>query len=601
MIRRTIMSNNAEWSLSSLVNKPEVESIKQQLKAMVEGAEDIREQYHNTILTFDAYQLHTLLVQEEEFTLQHEAVKLYCQLRYAADSTDPIAQQLHEAARQETMRASQALAFLSIEIGQLLTKHPDLLTHPTLIEYQHYMEYLLQVSSHLLSEDEERLIILKDTYGIDAWELLQSDWLSTRTFTIEIDGKATTLPYGTIIKFYHSDDRELRKRAHQIVYHDLGDDEIIWASALRAVCSDHIQMSQLRKYPTVMSQSLIANDVEQSTVDSLLTTIHKHVSLYQQYLRLKAQIMGLDKLANYDITAPLPAQVQCTFTWDDAQCLIVDMYQEFDSISGDWVERMFTSQRIDSAIRKGKESGAFCEEWLSGKTAFILQSFHGSLRDVYTLAHEMGHAIHAHLYSRAQTPSNCEPGNCLAEIGSIFSELLLTQKLLSNASSQLEKQIILMTVLDEFGMTAYQVSARVFFEQSLYNAIQRGTFLNGETIAQQWVNARDAIYGDAVEWLDEMKWEWTMKPHYYMANYRFYNYPYVFAQLFVFALYKLYTEEKHTFVPKIKRLLAAGSSKSPRDLGIEMGFDIMSEVFWEKGIDQARLFIERLKDYSDIS
>ncbi|MCK4669248.1 hypothetical protein KAT21_03925, partial [Candidatus Bathyarchaeota archaeon] len=149
---------------------------------------------------------------------------------------------------------------------------------------------------------------------------------------------------------------------------------------------------------------------------------------------------------------------------------------------------------------------------------------------------------------------------------------------------------------DEFGMAAFQVSARVFFEQSMYDAIKRGEFLDGETVAKSWVAARDKIYGDSVDWLNVMKWEWTMKPHYYMANYRFYNYPYVFAQLFVFALYQLYKEQGDGFVSKLKRLLAAGSSKRPRELGAELGFDITDEAFWEKGMAQAKQFIDMLEE-----
>jgi len=171
----------------------------------------------------------------------------------------------------------------------------------------------------------------------------------------------------------------------------------------------------------------------------------------------------------------------------------------------------------------------------------------------------------------------------------------LTEKLLFEAKTTEEKQAILAHVLDEFGMAAFQVSARVFFEQSMYDAIERGEFLDGEKIAKLWVSARDRIYGDSVDWLDVMMWEWTMKPHYYIANYRFYNYPYVFAQLFVFALYRIYKEEGKEFVPKLKRLLASGSSKSPLDLAMELGFDITKEAFWEKGMQQAREFIGMLE------
>jgi oligoendopeptidase F len=130
----------------------------------------------------------------------------------------------------------------------------------------------------------------------------------------------------------------------------------------------------------------------------------------------------------------------------------------------------------------------------------------------------------------------------------------------------------------------------------LYDAIKQGKFLDGETVAKLWVAARNKIYGDSVEWLDVMKWEWTMKLHYYLANYRFYNYPYVFAQLFVFALYRLYKEQGKSFVPKLKGLLAAGSSKSPRELASDLGYKITEETFWEKGMKQAEEFINMLEE-----
>jgi oligoendopeptidase F len=203
--------------------------------------------------------------------------------------------------------------------------------------------------------------------------------------------------------------------------------------------------------------------------------------------------------------------------------------------------------------------------------------------------------VHAYLGSRAQKPSNYEIGSCIAECGSIFGELLLTEKLLKAAKSDAEKQAVLATIMDEFGMAAFQVTARYFFERSMYETVQAGKFLDGETVSKLWVTARDSIYGDAMEWLPEMKWEWTMKMHYYIPNYRFYNYPYVFAQLFVFSLYRLYKEEGQSFVPKLRRLLSAGSSLSPGELAKEIGFDIYTDEFWQKGMDQAKEFVDQLE------
>jgi len=592
----TITKDEMIWDLSQLVENTDPTSIQKKLKSMVIEAEKIRDKYYCEIGGLDAKGLLELLRIKDFHTLQFEGVVKYCRLMYSADSTNDVAKQLNDAARRASMRVGQALAFIDIELGKLLTEKPSLITDSVLTEYKHYLERILRRVPHLLSETEERLIIMKDKNGINAWQMLQSDWLSTRTFNIEIEGEMKTLPYGEIIGFYQSPDRDLRKRANQIVYQNLGKDEIIWTSAIRSICEDHLQICEIRNYPTPMTQSLIANDINQQTIDSLMKTIKKNVGLYQRYLRLKAKLMGLVKLANYDLVAPLPNAPEIDYAWGESRKEVVGAYMAFDEEIGGWVDEMFERRHIDGEVRKGKRSGAFCSSWLAGKSAYILQSFNRRISDVYTQAHELGHAIHAYLGSRAQKPSNLEIGSCIAETGSIFGELLLTEGLLFKAKLKGEKQAILTNILDEFGMATFQVSARVFFEQSMYDTIERGEFLDGKTVAKLWVAARNKIYGDSVNWLDVMRWEWTMKPHYYRANYRFYNYPYVFAQLFVFALYKLYKEQGKSFVPKLKKLLATGSSKSPHELAAELGFDITNERFWEKGIKQAEEFINMFEE-----
>jgi oligoendopeptidase F len=515
---------------------------------------------------------------------------------YAANSTDETAKQLNEAVRRAMMNVNQAIAFVDLELGKLLAAKPTLVNDPVLSEYRHYLERLLRRVPHMLSETEEQLTIVKDKNGINAWEQLQSDWLSTRMFTIEVDGEMKTLPYGAIIGFYQSPNRDLRKRAYQTVYEGLSKDDIVWASAIRAVCEDHTRMCEMRKWQTPMTQSLIDNDIDEQAIDSLMKTIEKNANLYQRYLGLKAKLMNLPKLANYDLMAPLPKAPSKTYSWTDSRREVTAAYQEFDEQFGNWIDEMYTRRHLDGEIRKGKTSGAFCSSWLAGKSAYVLQSFNGRIMDVYTQAHELGHAIHDYLLSRTQKPSNCEVGSCAAETGSIFGELLLTESLLKSSKTNEEKQAILAIILDEFGSAAFLVSARVFLEQKIYDSIKEGRFLDGESIAKLWVEARTRLCGDAVDWLDCMKWEWTKTPHYYMANYRFYNYPYVFAQLYVYALYRLYKEEGRSFTLKLKALLSAGSSKPPRELAAELGYDITTEEFWQKGMKQAEEFINMLEE-----
>ena len=583
------------WDLSQLVDNVNPASIKKQLDHMVTEAEKLRADYHDKVTAFDAKDIRGILESKDALTLKFEGAVRYGQLSYMANSTDDIAKQLNDSVRRAMTKVGQALAFIDIELGKLLISKKSVIKDPVLAEYRHYLERILRRVPHMLSESEEQLIIAKDRTGVSGWELLQSDWLSTRTFTMEIEGKKRTMPYGEIIGLYQSANRDLRKQARQTVFENLGKDDIVWASAIRAVCEDHIEMCRIRKWQTAMTQSLIDNDVEEKTIECLMKIMLKNTVLHQRYLKIKARLMDLPKLADYDLLAPLPKSPEKTYTWTDSRQEITSAYRDFDEQFGNWINDMYESRRLDGEVRKGKASGAWCFPWMAGKSAFVLQSYNGKMTDVYTQAHELGHAIHGYLASRAQKPSNCEVGSCVAETGSLFGELLLTEHLLNKAKTKEEKQAILVIVLDEFSNAAFQVSARVLFEQSLYDAIKQGKFLDSETISNLWLAARDKINGDAVEWLEVLKWDWTKTPHYYIANYRFYNYPYVFAQLFVFALYRLYKEKGRSFIPKLKALLAAGSSKSPRELSSELGFDLTSEEFWQNGMKQAEEFVQMLE------
>lgn len=589
------MAERMRWDIAQMVENTNPEWIIGKLEEMVAEANKIAEKYRGKITSLDATGLLALLELRDDISLRYEGVSEYCSLRYSADSIDPTSKRLYEAARRTGTKAGQTLAFMEIELCDLLKAKPDLVTDQRLAEYRHLLERIVLRTPHIMTEDLEKLTMAKDQNGVDAWSQLQGDWLSTRNFRIVIDGEEKMMPYGEIISLYQSPNRALRREANRIVYDELGKDEIVWASAIRAICSDHLQMCEWRRYSSPMTQSLISNDVEQESIEALMRTMEKNTSAYRRYLRLKAKLMGLERLGNWDIIAPLPKAPDKMYTWEDSRKEVASAYKSFDGEFGEWVDEMYSRHHIDGEVRNGKRSGAFCASWLNGKSAWVLMSFNGRMGDVYTQAHELGHAVHAYLGSRHQKPSNYEIGSCIAECGSGFGELLLTDRLLAEAKTKEDKQAVLANVLDEFGMAAFQVSARTWFEQSMYEAIEAGRFLDGETVSDLWTASRDKIYGDAVDWLPEMNWEWTMKPHYYIPNYRFYNYPYVYSQLFVYALYRLYKEQGVTFVPKLRALLSAGSSRSPKDLAKDLGFDITNEDFWMKGIQQFEEFINQLE------
>jgi oligoendopeptidase F len=344
-----------------------------------------------------------------------------------------------------------------------------------------------------------------------------------------------------------------------------------------------------------MESSLISNDTQQAIIDNLLKTIEAGSASYRRYLKIKAKLMDLPVLGNHDIIAPLPNTPELKYTLKQAQDFITQAYSRFEPQYANAVKEMFQKQHIDATPRFGKRNGAFCASHYNGKSAYILQSFNGTLSDVFTLAHELGHATHDWYMSRSQTLLNTNVPSVVAETASIFGELLLTDLMLDGAKSDAERKAVLCFVLDEAGMTAFQVTARVWFEQALYASIHNEEFLDYCTICKHWTCSRDRIFGDAITWFPEMEAEWTMKPHYFMANYRFYNYPYVYAQMFVYSLYERYLQEGKPFVPKLVELLSAGSSKSPLELAQAVGLDITTPDFWKGGLKVFERFISDLE------
>jgi oligoendopeptidase F len=583
------------WDLSELfpsITDPKINQAISEAKAL---ANTFEKTYRGKIVNLNADDLLWCLRSMEAFEAKFSDISLYSSLSFSAYMTLPLTQSLHDRVKKMTAAIGKQLAFYRLELSALLKRNPQLIGEPALRNYRHMLERVYRNVKHQLSEVEEQLIIEKDQFGVNAWKELQSKWLNTRAFDVTVLGEKKTLSYGEANGLLQHLDRATRESANKSIYGLLGKDGEIFASALRSICNDWVNVSKRRNYVSPMESSLINNDTEQYIIDNLLRAIEENAGIYRRFLKLKAKMMELPLLGNHDIVAPLPGLPEQKFTFQQAEDLITQAYSRFDTNYATAVKEMFSKRHIDASPRFGKRNGAFCASYYNGKSAYILSSFNGTLSDLFTLAHELGHATHDWYASRAQTLLNMDVPSIVAEIASIFGELLLTDLLLDKAKSDAEQTAVLCSILDEAGMTAFQVTARVWFEQALYDSIQEGEFLDYNTICRYWTTARDRIYGDAVTWFPEMEAEWTMKPHYYMANYRFYNYPYVYAQLFVYSLYEQYIQEGKAFVPKLKTALSAGSSLSPYEIGNIFDLEVATPNFWNKGIKVFERFIVNLQ------
>lgn len=588
-------TQQATWNLTELfpnITSPEIE---QAINKATSAANEFEKNYRGKITNLSPEDLLQCLRDFEAFEAKYGDISLYASLSFSADMTQPATQQLHDRVDKLDAKIGKQLAFYTLELGKLVKAKPEYIDSPTLANYRHMLQRVHRRVEHQLSEVEEQLIIEKDQFGVNAWEELQSKWLNTRMFEVTVLGQKKMLSYGEANGLLPHPDRATRESANRSIYGLLGRDGEVFSAALRSICNDWVTVSKRRKYTSPMGSSLISNDTEQAIIDNLLKTVEEGAASYRRYLKLKAKLMNLPVLGNHDIIAPLPDTPELKYTYMQAEEFITKAYSRFSPSYADAVKDMFAKQHIDPTPRFGKRNGAFCASHYNCKSAYILQSFNGTLSDVFTLAHELGHATHDYYMSRNQTRLNTSVPSAVAETASIFGELLLTDLMLSGVKSDEERKALLCLVLDEAGMTAFQVTARVWFEQALYSSIENGEYLDYKTICSHWTKSRDRIYGDAVTWFPEMEAEWTMKPHYYMANYRFYNYPYVYAQMFVYSLYERYLEEGKAFVPKFVELLSAGSSKSPLELGATVGLDVADPSFWCGGVSVFKRFISELE------
>lgn len=583
------------WNVSPMVKDASPAEVNEMLQKIVKEIEVQSERFDDAISIGSPDRLLKVFKEAEQLWIKEEDIVVYCELRYYAETTDKEALQLNEWAQQTRSKTGQLRKPLEIKLGKLLLEKPELLTAPELKDYIHFMEKLKRQAPYYLTPQEETLLIAKDVNGIKIMSQLQESWVSEKTFDIEVKGEKKTVPYTVLSAMRMDPDRQVREMASRTLYKSFADDKLLHGSALRSICADHVAIVKRRGMPSSMTQSLLDQDVDENTITSLLTAIESTSDKFQEYLKLKAKSMGLDKLAGFDVIAPVSTDPVWKFDWPGARNIVIESFRSFDGAIGDVIEDMFNGRRIDAANRVGKTSGAFCAWWPGERKSFILQTFNGTMNDVFTLAHENGHAGQGHMTYNAQIVTNWDTSACMAETGSIFGELLLTEKLLGMSKSDEERLETLWHVLGDFYYTVYYVGARALFEKSLYDAIDEGQLIDADTACDLWNTAKGRVFGDSVEWSDHMEYEWARIPHHFIPNYRFYNYPYSFAQMLVYALYESYKAGDSQFNEQFRKLLAAGCSISPRDQIALVGHDLTDPKFWKLGAKQADRFMNELK------
>ena len=316
-----------------------------------------------------------------------------------------------------------------------------------------------------------------------------------------------------------------------------------------------------------------------TVTETLLSVARQNNQLYQRYFKLKAKWIGLPQLRRYDIYAPL-LQAEKRYEFGAAVELVLNSYHDFSPTLADHARRVFAENHIDAELRTGKRGGAFCYSPLPKVAPWVLTSFAGRARDVATLAHELGHAVHA-LMAQEHSILTFHASLPLAETASTFGEMLLTDRLLKAEDDVAVRRDLLADKIDDTYATIQRQAYFTIFERDAHRLVMENK--STDEIAAHYITNLQEQFGDALDIGDEFKWEWISVPHFYHVP--FYTYAYSFGQLFALALYQMYRTEGKSFAPKYLKILASGGAEGPAKILASVGIDMASPTFWQGGFN----------------
>jgi len=577
------------WSLNDLfpaLDSPALEAAFAKIEEQVTRFEGIRPKLKADLSAQDFLEI---LHAAEEITRLAYKLYAFAGLSFAAETQNQSAQTLQTRVQQFLAEIENRTLFFNLWWKSLDDENASRLMNAA-GDYRYYLEAMRLFRQHTLSEPEEKIINLKNVTGNQALTTLYDTITNRYTFKIEVDGQTKELTRSELMNYAYHPDADLRARAYQELYRVFGTDGPILGQIYQTLVRDwHNEHITLRKFSTPIAVRNLNNDIPDAAVETLLQVVRQNAGIFQRYFKLKARHLGMAKLRRYDIYAPI-ARATKTYPFEQAAEMVLDSFAAFSPQVADLARRVFENQHLDSEIRKGKRNGAFCWSVTPEMTPWVLINYQGNARDVATLAHELGHAIHAMLAAH-HTTFTFHSSLPLAETASTFGEMMLIDRLLASETDENVRRDLLFRQMDDSFATILRQVYFAIFEKQAHEMIQQNASV--DTLSAAYFETLREQFGDAVDLSEEFKWEWVSIPHIYHTP--FYVYAYAFGQLLVLSLYQQFKAEGEAFKPRYLKILAAGGSESPARILAEAGINISDAHFWQGGFDVLDRLVSQLE------
>ena len=577
------------WSLADLfpgIHSPELEAAFPKLEALVTEFEKVRPELTPEI---SAERFMAIMKLDEEATRLAYQLNAFASLSFSQDTQDQAAQSLMARVDQFMAELSNRSLFFSLWWKDL----PDAAAKrlmATAGDLRYFLEEMRHFKPHTLSEAEEKIVNLKNVTGSSALGTLYNSITNRYAFKLTVEGEEREMTRGELMVYARHHDPELRAAAYQELYRVYGNDGPILGQIYQTLVRDwRNEQLSLRKFTTPISARNLANDIPDEVVNTLLDVSQRNAGIFQRFFRLKARLTGVEKLRRYDVYAPV-VKSDKKYPYDDAVKVVLDSFYQFAPRVSELARRVFAEGHIDGEVRKGKRGGAFCASTVPELTPWVLLNYQGRADDVATMAHELGHAIHAMLASHHSiyTFHSSLP---LAETASTFGEMMLIDRLLAEESDDSVRRDLLFKQMDNSYATIMRQAFFALFERQAHEMTVNGASV--DELSAAYMENLKTQFGDAVEVSDEFRWEWVSIPHIYQVP--FYVYAYSFGQLLVLSLYQQFKKEGESFKPRYLKILSTGGSEAPAKILADAGIDIYQDSFWQGGFDVLAGLVDQLE------
>ncbi len=598
---------NMKWNLDALYTSFESDNFLNDIKELDKNIEELNIWVEESLIKSAAVQdnyadigniIRQYLDSYINIRKLYSALSSYAELTFSVDASNSTAKKYTEILEQKLPELTKATVQFTRWIS--LVKNIDIVLKNSglLKEHSYYLKEIRNNSKYLLTDKEEILAARLKNTGSNAWSQLWNILTSTVKVDIEINGEQKELPLPIIRNMANEADASTRKKAFDAEIAVYKKFEESAAAALNSVKGEVITISELREYESPLKMTLINSRMDEKTLNAMFFAIKEYLPVFRKYFKKKAELLGHSNgLPFYDLFAPMTItsndseskEEELTFDYNQAKEFIVDKFRDFSDNLADYAEMAFENNWIDAEQREGKRGGAFCENLHVIGESRIMSNFDGRFSGLTTLAHDQGNGDHGHGLIN-ESFLNSDYPMPLAETASIFCETLIINAAIKNASES-EAFTILENSIQSDAQVIVDIYSRFLFESELFEK-RKSSSLSVEELKNIMLNAQKESYGDGLDQDQLHPYMWACKPHYYYADFNFYNFPYAFGLLFAKGLYAEYLKTGKSFIEKYDTLLKATGKNTIAKVTSMMGIDIQSPEFWKSSLELTAKDIE---------